>query len=147
MDFWKEIYGKYKEFINYSVVGVSLTLANWFIYSLCVQTMPMVMANLFSWIVVVILAYVGNKMFVFESRDWEIRTVIREAVTYFGARSATGIVEIAAQPILYHMGMDQAFLGVDGLMSKIVVSILVMVLNYSCTKLLVFRQESSSSLS
>lgn len=147
MDFWSEIYQKYKEFIHYSMIGVSLTVANWMIYAVCVRTMPMVMANLVSWVVVVILAYVGNKIFVFESKDWEIHTVVREAVTYFGARGATGIVEILAQPMLYQMGMNQEFLGVDGLPSKIVVSILVMILNYSCTKILVFRQVGSESMS
>ncbi len=147
MDFCKNIYGKYKEFIHYSIVGVSLTVANWFIYAVCVHMMPMLMANVFSWIVVVVLAYVGNKMFVFESRDWELQIVIREALTYFGARGVTGIVEVLAQPALFHLGMNQSFLGVEGLVSKIVVSIFAMLLNYSCTKMLVFSQTSSGSLS
>ncbi len=140
-----QIIEKNKEFINYSLVGVSLTIANWMLYSALVRIVPMAVANLFSWGIVVCLAYVGNKIFVFESRDWDIHTVLREMTTYFGARGVTGVVEVGAQPLLYHWGLNQPLFGVDGLSAKIVVSILVMVLNYSCTKLIVFRQTEKRS--
>ncbi len=142
-NFIKLFYEKYKEFISYSVVGVSLTFANWLIYAACIERMPMLMANIFSWMVVVIMAYVGNKVFVFQNNDWEIHNVFREMITYFGARGATGVVEVFAQPMLFQLGINQSLFGVSGLPAKILVSLIVMVMNYSCTKLLVFRQSDA----
>lgn len=147
MDLCKVIYIKYEAFINYAAVGILLTIVNWTLYSMCVQVMPMLLANICSWGITVILAYLGNKRFVFKSRDWEIRTILKEAALYLGARGATGVVEVLAQPMLYHMGMHQQLFGVDGLVAKITVSILVMVLNYSCAKLLVFPQSDTKAIS
>ncbi len=137
----KKFNEKRREFIHYSAVGVTLTIGNWILYAICVRNMPMVTANVFSWAVTVILAYLGNKLFVFGSPDWDIHTVMWEFIAYLGARGATGLIEVSAQPMLYHMGMDQRLFGVEGLASKIIVSLIVMVMNYYCSRFLVFRQK------
>lgn len=84
-------------------------------------------------------AYVTNKLFVFDSKSWEWRLVVRESISFFGARGATGVFEVVAQPAFYAIGLNQSWLGVEGMAAKILTSAVVMVLNYVCSKLFVFR--------
>lgn len=53
---------------------------------------------------------------------------------------ATGIVEIVGFPVLYRIGLNQELLGIDGFLAKITVSVAVIILNYVCSKVIVFRK-------
>lgn len=139
MNRWKKLFVAHKEIIMYMIVGLVTTVFSWVVYALFESVMPMFFANALSWFVTVVFAYITNKILVFESRSWKLRVVIQEAVAFFGARGLTGVFEIVAQPAFYAMGLRQAILGVDGLVSKVLVSAIVMVLNYVCSKLFVFR--------
>ncbi len=135
----KEFFLKHKEIIMYLIVGVIPTVFSWVTYALFVRGVPVSAANVLSWVVTVLFAYVTNKVLVFESRSWEWQLVVREAVSFFGSRAATGVFEILAFPAFYYIGLNQPMLGVDGLPAKILTSVIVMVLNYICSKLFVFR--------
>jgi putative flippase GtrA len=135
-------YIRYKELIMYVLVGVLTTLFNWVVYAAFVRFMPMVIANALSWFVTVLFAYITNKLFVFESKSWKISLVIFESLAFFGARALTGVFEIVAQPTFYHLGLRQSILGVKGLLAKVLTSAIVMVLNYICSKLFVFRDQN-----
>lgn len=142
----KGMWDKYREFINYSAVGISLTVFNWLLYAAAVKIFDSIMmANVVSWSVTVVLAYLGNKAFVFECSGWELHTVFREFLSYLGARGATGLLEIGALPMLYQMGMRQQLFGVRGMAAKVAVSLMVMVLNYLCSRFLVFRQQDDEN--
>lgn len=137
----KQLFIKYKEIIMYLIVGVITTLFSWVAYALFVRVTPVFAANALSWLVTVLFAYVTNKLFVFESKSWKWSLVLKEATAFFGARAATGVFEVIAQPAFYYIGLDQPVLNVDGLLAKILTSAIVMVLNYVCSKLFVFRGE------
>lgn len=137
----KELFSAYKEIIMYIIVGVVTTVFNWVVYAVFVRVMPMALANALSWFVTVLFAYVTNKLFVFESRSWELQVVAKESVSFFGARAATGVFEVVAQPTFYAIGLRQSLLGVEGLVAKVLTSAIVMVLNYVCSKLFVFREK------
>lgn len=137
----KELFLTYKEIIMYLIVGVVTTLFNWVVYALFVMIMPMVLANALSWFVTVLFAYVTNKIFVFESKSMDPAVIVKEAAAFFGARAATGVFEVVAQPTFYAIGLNQSILGVEGLASKVLTSAIVMVLNYVFSKLFVFRNK------
>lgn len=137
----KEMFLGHKEIIMYFIVGVITTLFNWAVYAVFVRLMPMALANALSWFVTVLFAYVTNKLFVFESRSWRPEVVAKESISFFGARAATGVFEVVAQPAFYYMGLRQSIMGVEGLASKVLTSAIVMVLNYICSKLIVFREK------
>lgn len=139
----KEVFEKYKEIIMYLIIGVLTTVFSWVAYAVFVKVMPMAVANAFSWFVTVLFAYITNKLFVFESKSWEWKLVVREAVSFFGARAATGVFEVVAQPAFYAVGLKQSWLGVEGLAAKVLTSAIVMVLNYVCSKLFVFKKKES----
>lgn len=146
----KDLFIAYKEIVMYLIVGVITTVFNWVVYAVLVKLIPMVwtdallsmaLANALSWFITVLFAYVTNKIFVFESRSWEPAVVAKEAVSFFGARAATGVFEVVAQPTFYAIGLNQSLFGIEGLVAKVLTSAIVMVLNYICSKLFVFRGE------
>lgn len=132
---------KYKELVMYFIFGVATTLVNWVAYSLLVRTdvISMTVSNAIAWFVAVVFAFVTNKIFVFESRTWKPVEVWKEVVKFFGARMATGILEIVGLPFLYYLGVKQSLFGVEGFVAKIFVSVIVMILNYVFSKIFVFR--------
>lgn len=131
---------KYKEIIMYLIFGVLTTLVNWFCYAFLTKSgMEMNISNCIAWLVAVLFAFITNKVFVFESKNIEMRFVCRELIKFVGARLATGAIEILGLPLLYYIGMKQSLFGVEGFMAKIVVSVVVVLLNYVFSKLFIFR--------
>lgn len=138
----RALYQKYRELIVYFITGCLTTLVNWAAYALCVRIFGwnVAVSNAIAWVVAVIFAYVTNKLWVFRSYNWEIRFVLREAFLFVSARILTGIFEIVSVPLLVNIGLDQSLLGVRGMWAKVLVSVVVMVLNYVFSKLIVFRR-------
>ena len=131
---------KYKEQIDYLIFGILTTLVNWLSYSLLVRGIPLAAANALSWLIAVLFAFVTNKLWVFRSRRRDLRTTFEEFWRFILARAATGLIEIIGVPLLIELGLDQALLGVEGMLSKALITLLVIVLNYIFSKWLVFRK-------
>ena len=139
----KELLLKYKEVIMYLIFGVATTLVNWIVYSLLMKTsvVNMTVSNAIAWFTAVVFAYITNKLFVFESRSWNLTAVWKEVVKFFGSRIATGVIEIGGLPLLYYIGVKQSLFGVEGFLAKILVSIIVVILNYVFSKIFVFNKK------
>ena len=137
----KYIFQKYREQIMYLIFGVLTTIINWLVYVLLVTAgQDLEATNIIAWLIAVLFAYVTNRAFVFKSNATNKKEVFKEIVRFFGSRVATGIVEIIGFPVLYHIGLNQVLWGVDGFLAKIIVSVTVIILNYVCSKLIVFRK-------
>lgn len=136
----KDLFIKYKEVIMYLIFGVATTLVNWIVYSLLMKTsvINMTVSNAIAWFTAVVFAYITNKIFVFESKSWNPAEVWKEVVKFFGARIATGVIEIGGLPLLYYIGVKQSIFGVEGFLAKILVSVIVVILNYVFSKIFVF---------
>ena len=136
----KDLFIKYKEVIMYLIFGVATTLVNWIVYSLLMKTsvINMTISNAIAWFAAVVFAYITNKIFVFESKSWNPAEVWKEVVKFFGARIATGVIEIGGLPLLYYIGVKQSIFGVEGFLAKILVSVIVVILNYVFSKIFVF---------
>lgn len=134
---------KYKEIILYVIFGAATTAINWIVYTVCIKvfSIEMTLSNALAWIIAVLFAFVTNKIFVFESKDKSLGTILKEGVSFFGSRVATGVLEIFLPTLLFKIGLDQSFLGIDGFWAKAFVSVLVIILNYVFSKLIVFRKK------
>jgi putative flippase GtrA len=138
----KQLIDKYKEIISYLFWGVMTTVVSWGTYSLFVTVIKSVsVANILSWICAVVFAYVTNKLWVFQSKEWALRTIIPELLKFVTARLATGLLEIVGVPLLVYMGLNQRIAGIEGMAAKVLVSVIVTILNYVLSKLLVFRKK------
>lgn len=139
----KELFLKHREGIMYLLFGVFVTLANWITYAffVTVTNFGVTVSNAIAWFVAVASAFVTNKLFVFESKSTDIKTVLKEIVTFLSSRIATGIFEILAPAWLISVGLNQSLYGIDGFFAKLIVSIIVVIVNYLLSKLIVFRNK------
>lgn len=133
------LYKKYKEVINYLVFGVLTTILTLLIYYGLTYTimdpnnaLMLQGANIISWVVAVIFAYITNRKFVFESKS---NNIIRECVSFFGARIVTLIMDM----IIMFVGVT-VFKGNDKIF-KLISQIIVIVSNYVFSKLFVFKKK------
>ena len=147
MDKLKSLFIRNKEIIMYLVFGFSTTVVSWGSYGLFVKTLGMSIeaGSVLSWVCAVIFAYITNKLWVFESKSFKPDTVIREVITFFGSRLITGILEIVAVPLLVKIGLSQTIFGIEGMLSKVIVSVAVVILNYVFSKLLIFKNNSKDN--
>lgn len=142
----QELFIKYKEIIMYLIFGVGTTVVNWIIYTVIVvsgREANLTIANIIAWVGAVAFAYITNKLWVFESKSWNPKIVWKELGMFLSARIFSGIFEIGLFPVLVWMGMNQSIFGVEGMLAKIVIGVLVIVLNYIFSKLLIFRKKEA----
>lgn len=146
--------------ILYIVFGVLTTLVSWGSYSLFVNLLSMGVfwANCLSWILSVAFAFVTNKIWVFSSRNWGAKTVLGEVAKFVASRAVTGVLELLGVPILASVGFDNLFYPIvqkiglgsveffvtDGIYSKIVFAVIVVILNYIFSKLIVFTKRKTA---
>ncbi len=144
----KNLFLQYKEIIMYLIMGGGTTIVNWCSYAAFVSHLPIhntdtkvLTANIISWVLAVTFAYITNKIWVFESHNWNFRFVARELFLFVSTRFLTGLLEIFGVPLLIKIGFDQTILGIEGMLSKVLVSILVVILNYIFSKLVIFKKK------
>ena len=136
----KDLYLKYKEIVDYLIVGGLTTVVSLGVYYSLVFTVlnpedpvQLQTANVISWIAAVTFAYFTNRIFVFKSKV-RGEEQIKEAGKFYAARVGT---------LLMDMGI--MFLGVTVLkfndkLMKLIVQVVVTVANYVFSKLLVFKK-------
>lgn len=139
----KSLFVKYKEIISYLFFGGCTTVVSWASYALFVKVcgMGITTGNILSWICAVTFAFVTNKIWVFNSKSWNVKTTVKEALTFVTSRLATGVIEWVGVPGLVALGLNQTIFGVEGMWSKIIVSVVVIILNYVFSKLIVFKKK------
>lgn len=139
----KDLLKKYREIIVYVIFGVLTTLVNWAVYTVLVKFfgVNITVANAIAWTAGVIFAFVTNKIYVFESKSKEPKTLAREFISFVGARIVTGLMEIFLPEILVNAGLNQTVFGIKGAIAKLIVSVAVVILNYVFSKLVVFRKK------
>lgn len=151
--FVKRMFYKYKEIIMYLIFGVLTTVVSWGSYALFENIFEnaivdvnvlVAVANVLSWVAAVLFAYVTNKLFVFESKSFKPTTVFKEMGLFVGSRLISGAVEWVGVPLLVWLGLNQTIFGVEGMVSKVLVSVIVVILNYILSKLIVFRKEKAN---
>lgn len=128
------LYRKYRELIVYVFFGGMTTVVNFAVYWPCYNfaNMSATVSNVIAWCAAVIFAYLTNKPFVFRSHDWSMATVIPEFSKFVGLRVGSGAIET----LILWLTVD--ILGWNGNLWKILVSVIVVVLNYVFSKFLVF---------
>ena len=134
----RELYKKYREQILYLFFVVMTTLVNWVSYYLFAYLVfggfdiDKSVSKAIAVILAVIFAFVVNKLFVFESKTNE--HILREIVTFFGARVLSSIIEVGGFKIFVDM------LGYNDTVVNVAVSVFVVLFNYVLSKFLIFKK-------
>lgn len=148
----KKLINKYKELILYVIFGGMTTLVNLITlkaFNMILGDKRYLISNVIAWLVSVIFAYITNKLFVFESKSWKMNVVGKEVFSFFSARVFSLLIEEAGLYLL----VDLANLGdktvnvfgvvIGGIMiSKIILAVVVVILNYVFSKLVIFKKKS-----
>ena len=129
----KNIIQKNKEIIMYLVCVVLTTVVNIVVYYIFSNLLHMnyLFSNAMAWFLSVLFAYVTNRKYVFDSKNNQI---IKEAISFFGSRLATGIMDMVLMWFLVNFNI------VNDVVAKVVVNVIVVILNYILSKLVVFKK-------
>ena len=135
------IYKRHEEIINYLFIGGCTTLISLIAYYFSVFTFlnpnvswELQLANIISWVVGVMFAFITNRKIVFKSKNVK---VLKEVEKFLGARIVTLLIDM-----LFMYVAVTLFLLNDKIM-KIISNVIVIVLNYVFSKLFVFVQKES----
>lgn len=133
----KELFEKYKSFIMYAVFGVLTTVVNMASYYLCfnIAHIPNVPSTVIAWVLAVLFAFITNKLWVFDSPSFDAKTLGHEIPTFFGARIATGVLDV----LIMYLAVDLAHM--NPTFWKLISNILVIIINYIASKLVIFRKK------
>jgi putative flippase GtrA len=141
MTLFRDTYDKHGEALRYLFFGGINVLVTWSAYALLVLSgVNPTLSNALSWIIGVIFAFIVNKFYVFGSKSLALSLLAKELVAFMAARAVTGVIAILGFPILYAMGLNQAFMGVDGFIAKITVTMIEIALNYVFSKYYIFKK-------
>lgn len=134
---FRSLWEKYRSILIYLIFGVLTTAVNYLVYIPCLNLLglPASVSNVIAWCVAVLFAFLTNKPFVFESKDWSVKTVVPEFTKFVGTRVASGLMET----VILMVAVDM--LGWNGVIWKLVPNVIVVILNYIGSKLLVFRRK------
>lgn len=126
-----------KEIIMYLIFGTLTTLLNFLVFQYCskIINLNVLIANIIAWVAGVIFAFITNKLFVFESKSKESKTIFKELTTFTTSRLLTlGLEEIMIFVFITKMGLNSTII-------KLIAQFLVVVFNYMLSKIFVFKKE------
>ncbi len=136
-------YKKYDEIINYLIFGVLTTLVTIITYAIFTNTflssksaLDIQIANVLSWIIAVTFAYLTNRKYVFKSKAQGSKR-IKEIINFFLARISSLLVE------MLFMYITVTLLSYNDFICKIIAQAIVIIFNYICSKLIIFKKEEN----
>lgn len=136
----KKLLMKYKSFIMYMVFGVLTTVINLIAYFMCFNVLKIsnVISTIIAWILAVAFAFATNKLWVFDSKSFDVKTLSHEIPTFFGARIATGVLDV----VIMYMAVD--VFSWNPTVWKLISNILVIILNYIASKFVIFKESRTA---
>lgn len=149
----KQLLKKYREIILYVIFGALTTGVNFVSYWVLEHIFGnggkvYLFTNAAAWLISVVFAYVTNRIFVFESKKSGFKELFKEASEFVGARVFSFLVEEGGMWLLVDIiGMKKLLFSVFGiditgqLISKVVLAVIVVILNYVFSKFVVFKKE------
>lgn len=133
----KDLMQKYlnRETISYLIFGVLTTIVDLVIYQLFLWLgIHYLIAQGIAWVGAVAFAFVTNKLFVFESKDTSRTVVVRELISFVGARLVSGVISTALLAFLV-----EGF-SLSEMLAKLITQVFVVIANYIFSKLFIFRK-------
>lgn len=126
---------KLKEVFAYLVFGVLTTIINiisFYIFNNLLN-IDYLIANIISWLLSIIFAYITNKNYVFKNHK---ENNFKTFILFISSRLTTLLLDMAFMILLIEK------IQISEINSKIIVQILVVVINYLLSKLIVFKDKN-----
>lgn len=132
----------HKAIIAYIFFGGCTTLVNIVAYYICSTFVGMgnVPSTIAAWTIAVLFAMVTNKLYVFDSKSFNWRVILWELTTFYLCRIFTGILDVGIMYVAVDIYEWQP------LVWKAISNILVIIINYLCSKLIIFKQRTGNNI-
>ncbi len=150
----KELLKKYEELILYVVFGGLTTVVNFAVYWVLNKALGenyYLVNNVIAWFVSVVFAYITNKLWVFDSKSWAPKVLVKEVPEFFAARIFSLLVEEGGLWLFVEkMGFDEFSFEIFGfeftgkIIAKLVLAVIVVILNYFFSKFVIFAKKKKS---
>lgn len=147
----KSAVNKYKELVLYALFGVFTTIANFAAFWICTHVFGeelYLVNNAIAWIAGVAVAFVTNKLWVFNSKTWKAKVVLKELSEFVAARLLSFVFEEAGMWLFIDVlpfgdkSIEAFGYTVSGqIIVKFLLSVVVVILNYFFSKFIIFRKK------
>lgn len=134
-----ELKEKYKDLIPYGIFGVLTTIVNiggYWVFAHPLK-LPVMVSTIVAWILAVLFAYVTNRKWVFHSEVDNAKDLLKEMISFFTARLATGVIDWVSMLSFVDM------MHMNDMAVKSIANIVVIILNYTLSKYLIFRHSEN----
>jgi len=124
-----------KETLVYVIFGVLTTIVDFAVFSILHYNVHLgeIVANTIAWCAAVAFAYITNKLFVFESKSFALKILIKEIPSFVLSRVTTLIITDIFLAFAAYISMHMLF-------AKALISVVVIILNYVFSKLFIFKK-------
>ena len=140
-----------KEIINYIIFGVLTTVVNFAVFWLFNRLLGKdfyLASNVIAWVAAVAFAYVTNRIWVFQSKVKSAKGVLEEIGEFFLSRLFSLGVEEAGLLIFVdllkfkNLSFELFTFTITGeMLSKIILAVIVVILNYIFSKFIIFKKQ------
>lgn len=136
----KALYTKYREIISYLFFGVLSMVLNIAAYDLCYYIFGIsnVISTVIAWFLAVVMAFITNKLWVFESRKTTWQDTLKEALSFLGFRILSGVFDVGI------MFFSVDLMHWNAMLWKIISNVIVVILNYIFSKFIIFKPEAKA---
>lgn len=127
---------KMKELIVYGIFGVLTTIVSFgsfYVLRKIFENVNESILNAISIILAILFAYATNRKYVFKSKE---KNIFAEFLKFIGSRAVSAIFEMVSFFIL------NTILKIEGMISKAIVSVFVIIINYVLSKIFVFNRKN-----
>ena len=122
--------------VMYLVFGVLTTLVDWVAYRvLRLSGLGYMFSNVAAWGAAVIFAFVTNKFMVFNSKSVDRLIIIKEFISFVGARVFSLLLQLAGIELMI------GYANINEYIAKAVMTVVVVVCNYVFSKLFIFKDK------
>ena len=121
---------EYKELILYGIFGVLTVIVNIISFKLLsILNIPLLYANTIAFFIAVVFAYYTNTKFVFNDNFTK-----KNFVSFMSMRISTLFIDNIG---LYYL----VSISVDELIAKIIINIIIILINYICSKFIIYKNK------
>lgn len=92
-------------------------------------------ANVLSWIITVLFAFLTNRVWVFQSPTNEVSEFVKQMFAFYSGRVITLIIEEVILLVFI------TWLGFNSMVIKVIAQVIVILLNYVISKLVIFKKD------
>ncbi len=126
-----------RHYTVYLVFGVVTTLVNLLVYKILLDKgFHYTLSTTMAFMVAVTVAFWTNRTWVFRSQRRGLKGIFREMTSFFSVRMLTYVVDVVGLVFFIEL------IGLDEFFSKVIISLLVVVLNYVLSRFVVFHTKA-----